>query len=75
MMDNLELKLFNELSPGSIIICCRFPFPNRKASSVIGGGIDTVWVYRVGCTSNGATIMLKRAPSLSLYHELEVYGI
>lgn len=56
MMDNLELKLFDELSPGSIIICCRFPFPNRKASSVIGGGIDTVWIYRVGASSNGAKI-------------------
>lgn len=45
-MEALETKLLNEVSiEDSKIIVCRFPLPNLEANSVIGGGVDTVWVY------------------------------
>ena len=39
MMDDLEVKLFGEMENESIVIACRFPFPNKKPVAVIGGGI------------------------------------
>lgn len=45
-MEALETKLLSEVNiEDSKIIVCRFPLPNLEANSVIGGGVDTVWVY------------------------------
>lgn len=45
-MEALETKLIKEINiADSKIIVCRFPLPNLEATSVIGGGVDTVWVY------------------------------
>lgn len=46
-MAELEKKLKIELKDDSQIIVCRFPLPNLKASKIIGGGVDTVWVYNM----------------------------
>ncbi|KAG4078078.1 hypothetical protein HA402_002129, partial [Bradysia odoriphaga] len=47
MMAELEKKLNVEMKNDSQIIVCRFPLPNLKASRIIGGGVDTVWVYNI----------------------------
>lgn len=45
-MEELERKLRREVTDAeSQIIVCRFPLPNVRAHTVIGGGVDTVWVY------------------------------
>lgn len=45
-MEELERKLLREVSGNdSRIIVCRFPLPNATALTIIGGGVDTVWVY------------------------------
>lgn len=45
-MEELERKLQREVTAAdSQIIVCRFPLPNVRAHTVIGGGVDTVWVY------------------------------
>lgn len=46
-MAELEKKLQMEMKDDSQIIVCRFPLPNLKASRIIGGGVDTVWVYNI----------------------------
>ena len=46
-MAELEKKLKNEAAADSQIIVCRFPLPNLKASKIIGGGVDTVWIYEM----------------------------
>jgi hypothetical protein len=45
-MDDLEKKLMAEVKPDSVIIACRFPFPNLKPIYEIDAGVDTVWVYK-----------------------------
>uniref|UniRef100_A0A1A8IEC1 ATP synthase subunit C lysine N-methyltransferase n=1 Tax=Nothobranchius kuhntae TaxID=321403 RepID=A0A1A8IEC1_NOTKU len=45
MMDQLELKLANELSDTAKVVACRFPFPTWIPERTEGEGIDTVWVY------------------------------
>ncbi|XP_063231730.1 ATP synthase subunit C lysine N-methyltransferase isoform X2 [Bacillus rossius redtenbacheri] len=46
MMPRLQSKLQAELCDDALVIACRFPFPcSWKPTSVIGQGIDTVWVY------------------------------
>ncbi|KAJ6638337.1 ATP synthase subunit C lysine N-methyltransferase [Pseudolycoriella hygida] len=47
MMAELESKLQMEMKNDSQIIVCRFPLPNLTASQIIGGGVDTVWVYNI----------------------------
>lgn len=44
-MDQLELKLANELPSSAKVVACRFPFPTWVPESTEGEGIDTVWVY------------------------------
>lgn len=46
-MAELEKKLQLEMENDSQIIVCRFPLPNLKAVKIIGGGVDTVWVYNI----------------------------
>lgn len=47
-MEELERKLQREVTDRDArIIVCRFPLPNVRASRVIGGGVDTVWVYNL----------------------------
>lgn len=46
MMPQLERKLDQELRANSCVVACRFPFPTWKPLSVIGEGIDTVWLYK-----------------------------
>lgn len=46
-MAELEKKLQMEMKNDSQIIVCRFPLPNLQASKIIGGGVDTVWVYEM----------------------------
>ncbi|KAM3850518.1 ATP synthase subunit C lysine N-methyltransferase-like [Diretmus argenteus] len=45
MMDELELKLGNELQSTAKVVACRFPFPTWVPDHTAGEGIDTVWVY------------------------------
>ncbi|CAH1956628.1 unnamed protein product [Acanthoscelides obtectus] len=45
MMGDLEKKILKECKSDCKIIACRFPLPNMVPSTVIGHGIDTVWVY------------------------------
>ncbi|KAK0148548.1 Protein N-lysine methyltransferase FAM173B [Merluccius polli] len=45
MMDQLELKLSNELQSTAKVVACRFPFPNWVPDHTVGEGIDAVWVY------------------------------
>lgn len=44
-MTDLEKKLLREANKDAKIIACRFPLPNLEPIRVIGGGIDTVWLY------------------------------
>lgn len=46
-MPELESLFEKTLKSSSYVIACRFPLPNWKPSSIIGEGIDTVWVYEV----------------------------
>ena len=46
MMRDLETKLERELTPGSLVVACRFKFPNWVPDQEIGTGVDTVWTYR-----------------------------
>uniref|UniRef100_A0A1A8F3V7 ATP synthase subunit C lysine N-methyltransferase n=1 Tax=Nothobranchius korthausae TaxID=1143690 RepID=A0A1A8F3V7_9TELE len=43
MMDQLELKLANELPDTAKVVACRFPFPTWIPEHTEGEGIDTVW--------------------------------
>uniref|UniRef100_A0A1A7YCI1 ATP synthase subunit C lysine N-methyltransferase n=1 Tax=Iconisemion striatum TaxID=60296 RepID=A0A1A7YCI1_9TELE len=45
MMDQLELKLANELPLTAKVVACRFPFPTWIPEYAEGEGIDTVWIY------------------------------
>ncbi|KAM3604939.1 uncharacterized protein V6R79_018374 [Siganus canaliculatus] len=45
MMEQLELKLANELPVTAKVVACRFPFPTWVPEHTDGEGIDTVWVY------------------------------
>jgi len=45
-MGQLERKLTSDLGRDSEVIACRFPFPNWKPDSIIGDGIDSVWLYK-----------------------------
>jgi hypothetical protein len=45
-MLDLEKKLLTEVNPQSVVIACRFPFPNLQPSHTIDSGVDTVWVYK-----------------------------
>lgn len=45
MMEQLELKLANELPITAKVVACRFPFPTWIPENTAGEGIDTVWVY------------------------------
>lgn len=45
MMKDLEHKLIAESKENSKIIACRFPLPNSEPVTVIGDGVDTVWLY------------------------------
>lgn len=47
-MSELEKKLKNEMMPDSKIIVCRFPLPTLKADTIVGQGIDRVWIYDLG---------------------------
>jgi len=47
LMEQLEVKMGNELVPNAIVVACRFPFPNWQPLLVEGTGIDKVWVYTV----------------------------
>jgi len=44
-MPQLEKKCAMELRKGSVVAACRFPFPEHAPQTVIGEGLDTVWVY------------------------------
>lgn len=44
-MQEIEAKCLTEMKPGSVIAACRFPLPDRKPDSVVGEGIDRVWLY------------------------------
>ena len=46
MMSSLETKLEAELAPGSLVVACRFKFPNWRPQEEIGTGVDTVWKYQ-----------------------------
>lgn len=46
-MHDLEKKLLNEVRADAKVIACRFPLPNLRADKIIGGGIDTVWLYNI----------------------------
>lgn len=46
-MPQLENKLKSELNENTHIIACRFPLPSWKPCSMIGEGIDTVWLYKL----------------------------
>lgn len=46
-MPDLEQKLQNELKDDSVIVACRFPFPNLEPSWIKEEGIDSIWVYRM----------------------------
>ncbi|XP_034232637.1 ATP synthase subunit C lysine N-methyltransferase [Thrips palmi] len=45
MMEELQLKLENEVEAGTHIVACRFPLPKLKPVATIGSGLDTVWLY------------------------------
>ena len=47
MMSQLETKLEQELEPGSLVVACRFKFPNWTPDQEIGAGVDTVWKYQI----------------------------
>lgn len=46
-MNDLEKKLQTEALEGTKIVACRFPLPNMKPKQIIGGGIDSVWLYEI----------------------------
>lgn len=46
-MNDLEQKLQSEAMEGTKIVACRFPLPNMKPTQIIGGGIDSVWLYEM----------------------------
>ena len=45
-MQDLELKLSNEMKPDCTVVACRFPFPKWKEIATIGEGVDCVWIYK-----------------------------
>ncbi|KAF2882828.1 hypothetical protein ILUMI_23340 [Ignelater luminosus] len=47
MMNDLEKKILVECKDDCNIIACRFPLPTLQPQSIIGHGIDTVWVYNI----------------------------
>lgn len=46
-MFDVEDKIVKEVQSDTIVVACRFPFPNITPECVIGEGIDTVWIYRI----------------------------
>lgn len=46
-MPDIEKKILTELQKECVIVTCRFPLPNINAMSMVGEGIDTVWIYKV----------------------------
>ncbi|XP_033733161.1 LOW QUALITY PROTEIN: ATP synthase subunit C lysine N-methyltransferase-like [Pecten maximus] len=47
MMEPLEQKLEKELTHDSMVVACRFHFPNWEPILTLGEGVDTVWLYRI----------------------------
>ncbi|RUS78348.1 hypothetical protein EGW08_013899 [Elysia chlorotica] len=47
MMPPLEVKLGQELKPGTNIVACRFPLPSWSPVTTLGEGVDTVWLYTI----------------------------
>ncbi|XP_076677200.1 ATP synthase subunit C lysine N-methyltransferase isoform X2 [Andrena cerasifolii] len=47
MMPDIERKFQTELQKGCVIVTCRFPLPTMSAITIIGEGVDTVWIYEV----------------------------
>lgn len=45
MMPSVERLLSEQLRSSACVIACRFPLPSWKPCSVLGDGIDAVWVY------------------------------
>ncbi|GFN88132.1 family with sequence similarity 173, member b [Plakobranchus ocellatus] len=45
MMAPLEVKMGQELNPGTNIVACRFPLPSWSPVTKLGDGVDTVWLY------------------------------
>lgn len=46
-MPDFEKKLLSEASENTKIIACRFPLPNLIPKEIVGGGVDTVWLYEI----------------------------
>lgn len=44
-MEDLEEKLLKELSDDTLVISCRFPFPNWPLQSTVGSGLEQVFAY------------------------------
>ncbi|XP_069763261.1 adenine nucleotide translocase lysine N-methyltransferase isoform X2 [Narcine bancroftii] len=47
VLSKLEGKLLSELPEDAWIVAGRFPFPSWKPYSVVGEGVDRVWLYNV----------------------------
>ncbi|XP_060075961.1 ATP synthase subunit C lysine N-methyltransferase-like [Ylistrum balloti] len=52
MMEPLEQKLEKELAQESVVVACRFRFPNWEPVLTLGEGVDTVWLYRINSLSH-----------------------
>jgi len=46
-MEQLKRKCVAELKPNAVVAACRFPLPNVPHYSVVGEGIDKVWLYNL----------------------------
>lgn len=46
MMPELEAKLHREVDANTYVVACRFPFPTWIPDSIVGSGVDTVWLYK-----------------------------
>lgn len=46
-MNDLEAKLLKEATAGTKIVACRFPLPGMTPKQIVGGGVDTVWLYEI----------------------------
>ncbi|XP_069120116.1 ATP synthase subunit C lysine N-methyltransferase-like [Argopecten irradians] len=51
MMEPLEQKLEKELVQDSMVVACRFHFPNWQPILTLGEGVDRVWLYRINKSS------------------------
>ena len=54
MMSKIEKKFNAELKKKSLVVVCRFPLPNSVADTIIGQGIDRVWVYKIPLKSKNS---------------------